>query len=91
MNYKAKAQEIYSKYLASVIQRGPDISAYIGTLDIEQYADYSEEQKEWNHNKAKECSIICVDEILNSEFNGSSKYNYFLKVKEEIKKLEWIS
>ena len=39
-----------------------------------------------NHH-AKQCALICVDEIIKQLIEGSSLWLYWLKVKEEIEKL----
>ena len=38
-------------------------------------------------NKAKECALICVDEILKSSFVQNNTFNYWQEVKQEINKL----
>ena len=48
----------------------------------------------WNSDKsdAKQCALICVDEILqvlwhNHEKNSEKMYRYYLEVKQEINKI----
>ena len=36
---------------------------------------------------AKQCALICVDEILNSVFVQNNTFNYWQEVKQEIEKL----
>jgi hypothetical protein len=37
--------------------------------------------------RAKECALVCVDEILSSTFVQNNTFNYWSEVKEEINKL----
>jgi hypothetical protein len=50
--------------------------------------DVIDDNNYWSANEsgAKECALICVDEILNSHIDSIYE-TYYLKVKEEINKL----
>ena len=42
----------------------------------------------WNYiEDAKQCALICVDELLKSTFVQNNTYNYWTEVKQEINKL----
>ena len=49
---------------------------------------YSEEELYKMHKKdAKQCALICADEILKSTFVQNNTYNYWTEVKQEINKI----
>ncbi len=51
---------------------------------------YNDLEYDYNVEKAKQCALIAVDEILNNDnnfFNTYSQNDYWLQVKQEIEKL----
>lgn len=75
MKAKDKAIELINKF-----------SGYVSSETMLKHNDENRKQ-----SNAKECALICVDEILNSEpINPShedSAYRYWEEVKQEIEKL----
>jgi hypothetical protein len=75
MNYKEKAEELVEKFF-SVIPV-PDYDEYVNPLKTHK-------------ERAKQCALICVDEIIGSvkyTFPSAEFLNYWQQVKTEIEKL----
>lgn len=84
MTPKEKAQQLVKKYLPNF---------------IEQYDNHGFDDYDYNEDKAKECALIAVDEIIdalekyddrNDTYelqNMDGDFRYWDKVKQEIEKL----
>ena len=88
MNPKDKAKKIYYKMLNELLKDSElIIKQYVG-LNIQAIS----KQSEINCTHAKQCSLIFVDEIINSYKDCVYDYcekqrNYYEQVKAEIEKL----
>lgn len=72
MTPKEKAEELVNNFLET-----------IPFADANVYEDWKKEMK----NKAKECALIAVDEILNLIIGSQGVITYWQEVKQEIEKL----